>query len=436
MERTLIRDLNQNFDQQVRLKWWVHDFRNLGKIAFLIIRDRSGLCQIILEDPVEISKLDGLYTGTTLEVMWIPMSEPNNKRFGLEVKNATLQVLNPVKYVFDTDISKPDLALDLDGILENRVVTLRHQKQSAIFKLASIVEKNIRNFFDDNDFTQINSPKLIWFPTEGGAEVFELDYFEKKAYLAQSPQFYKQIMSAVYERVYEIGRAYRAEKSNTSRHMSEILMLDMEMWFIDSFEDVLDMTEKFLHYVVNQTWEQWEEYFTLWWAEKPLISSKIPRITLTELHNLYFEHTGEDLREELDLTPAEEKWICEYAEKTWSTQAVFVTGFPWSDAKFYHFQNPDDPTVADRADLLFRWVEIATITRREVRYEVLIDQINKQGIDPTNPWLKYYLDAFKYGMSDTWWFGFGMARFVQKLLDLQNAKEADLFPRDRNRLTP
>lgn len=414
----------------------MHDFRNLGKIAFLIIRDRSWLSQIILEDPDEIAKLDWLYAGTTLEITWIPMSEPNNKRFWLEVKDANLKIIHPVKYVFDTDISKPDLALDLDGILENRVVTLRHPKQSAIFKLASVVEKHIRDFFYKEDFTQINSPKLIWFPTEWWAEVFELDYFEKKAYLAQSPQFYKQIMSAVYERVYEIGRAYRAEKSNTSRHMSEILMLDMEMWFIDSFDDVLDMTEKFLHYIVDKTREDGLEYFNIRWAEKPLISDKIPRITMKNLHNLYFEHTGEDLREELDLTPAEEKWICEYAESNWDTQAVFVTGFPRSDAKFYHFQSPEDPTVADRADLLFRWVEIATVTRREVRYDVLLDQITKQGIDPNNPWLKYYLDAFKYGMSDTGWFWFGIARFVQKLLWLQNAKEADLFPRDRNRLTP
>lgn len=414
----------------------MHDFRNLGKIAFLIIRDRSWLCQIILEDPNEISKLDWLYTWTTLEVIGTPMSEPNNKRFWLEVKNATLEVINPVKYVFDTDISKPELALDLDGILENRVVTLRHPKQSAIFKLAAIVEKHIRDFFDKEDFTQINSPKLIWFPTEWWAEIFELDYFEKKAYLAQSPQFYKQIMSAIYERVYEIGRAYRAEKSNTSRHMSEILMLDMEMWFIDSFDDVLDMTEKFLHYVVDHSWSDGESYFNIWSADKPIISEKIPRITMKELHDLYFDNTGEDLRDELDLTPAEEKWICEYAESNWNTQAVFVTWFPWSDAKFYHFQSPEDPTVADRADLLFRWVEIATITRREVRYDVLVEQINKHGIDPNNPWLKYYLDAFKYGMSDTGWFWFGMARFVQKLLWLQNAKEADLFPRDRNRLTP
>lgn len=436
MNRTLIRELKDNTWKEVMLKWWMHDFRNLGKIAFLILRDRSGLCQIILEDPFEISKLDWLYTGTTLIVNGTPMLESNNKRFWLEVKNATLKVIHPVKYVFDTDISKPELALDLDGILENRVVTLRHPKQSAIFKLASIVEKHIRNFFDTQDFTQINSPKLIWFPTEWWAEIFELDYFEKKAYLAQSPQFYKQIMSAIYERVYEIGRAYRAEKSNTSRHMSEILMLDMEMWFIDSFDDVLDMTEKFLKYIIEHSREEWKEYFQLRWAEKPIISEKIPRITMKELHQLYSDDTWENTKEELDLTPAEEKWICEYAEKNWWSQVVFVTWFPRSDAKFYHFQSPDDPSVADRADLLFRWVEIATVTRREVRYDVLVDQVTKQGIDPTNPWLKYYLDAFKYGMSDTGGFGFGIARFIQKLLGLQNAKEADLFPRDRNRLTP
>ena len=294
----------------------------------------------------------------------------------------------------------------------------------------------MRKFFDENDFTQINTPKLIGFPTEWGAEVFEVDYFDRKVYLAQSPQFYKQIMVPVFERVYEIGRAYRAEKSNTNRHMSEILMLDMEMWFIDSFEDIIDMTDRFVKYIIEQTWKDGEKLLTELWSAKPLLAKETPRITVKELHELMKKETGEDYTKLPDLTSAEEKFICEYSAKNRWSDLVVVTEFPRHDAKFYHHQNEKNPEVADRADMLFRGVEIITLTQREVNYDKLIAQITAQWLDPNNPGLKHYLDAFKYGMPDEGGFGFGVARFVQKLIWLENAKEAELFPRDVNRVTP
>ena len=207
MTRTLISQIDQHYWNKIVLQWFLHDFRNLGKIAFLILRDRSGLCQIILDQADEIAKLDGCYTGTVIEVEGIPTEAAGNKKFGKEVQYATLNVLEACHHVHGIDISKEDLALEMDTMIDNRVVTLRHPKQQAIFKISALVEKSIRSFFDAHDFTQITTPKLIGFPTEGGAEVFSLDYFEKKAYLAQSPQFYKQMMVPVFERVYEIGKA-------------------------------------------------------------------------------------------------------------------------------------------------------------------------------------------------------------------------------------
>ena len=241
MQRILSNDLKNHIGEEILLEGWLHNLRTMGKLAFLILRDRKGLSQIVLESEEEIKKLDGLYTGSVLRIKGNAILSEKSQ-YGVEVQKGNIEIIQPVKFPSPVDISKNDLNVEFDTMLENRVVTLRHPKQSSIFKIASNAERIIRDFFNQNDFTQINSPKMIAFPTEGGAEVFEVNYFDKKAYMAQSPQFYKQIMVGVFEKVYEIGRAYRAEKSNTSRHVSEILMLDMEMGFINSFEDILNVS--------------------------------------------------------------------------------------------------------------------------------------------------------------------------------------------------
>jgi len=435
-ETILSGQLPQHVGQQVTLRGWLHTLRAVSaNLAFLIIRDRDWLAQIVIEDPAEIQKLDGCLLGTVLRATWT-VAKMEKGKFLFEIQKWSVNVDRQITYPSPIDISKDTINADGETIHENKVVALRHPRQMKIFKIAAMVEKHMRAFRDVNDFTQINSPKIIWFPTEGWAEVFEIDYFDRKAYLAQSPQFYKQIMVPVFERVYEIGRAYRAEKSNTSRHMSEILMLDMEMGFIDSFEDIIEMTEKFVNYVIDKTREEWEQILIVLWATKPLTPVKFPRITVAELHELMKKETGQDHTWELDLVPAEEKFICEYSAKNRNSDFVIVDWFPRSDAKFYHHQNTENPAVADRADLIFRGVEIITLTQREVNYQRLVDQITAQWLDPENPWLKHYLDAFKYGMPDEWWFGFWIARFVQKIIWLENVKDAELFPRDMQRITP
>jgi len=433
--RVLGKDIPSSKGKEVIMQGFLHTIRKLGSIAFLILRDRTGLTQIVLENQAEISKLDNLYTGTVIEVKGKIVSSSKLK-FGFEMQNAKVTVLHKVSYPNPVDISKENLNVELDTLLDNRIVTLRHPKQQAIFHIAAIAEKQMREYFYANDFTQINSPKIIAFPTEGGSEVFEVNYFNRKVYLAQSPQFYKQIMVGVFEKVFEIGRAYRAENSNTTRHISEILMLDVEMGFIETFEDIFDVAETFLKQVITSTWKEGKNYLDILQAVKPVLTTKFPRITVKELHELMFKETNEDHLGERDVTPSEEKFICEYSVKNWHCDAVFVTEFPWSDAKFYHYQNEKNPKVTDRADLIFRGVEIATITRREVNYEKLVSQIKSKGFDPEHPGLKYFLDAFKYGMPDEGGFGFGITRFVQKLIGLSNIKEVELFPRDVQRITP
>ena len=213
-------------------------------------------------------------------------------------------------------------------------------------------------------------------------------------------------------------------------------MLDVEMWFIDDFDDVLNMWEQFFQYVVEQTRVKQEKAFAALWAEKPLLPPTFPRYTIKQIQQLYKEKTWEDTSQELDMLPAQEVFICEYAREHDNSDVVYVTWFPREDAKFYHHQNVADPTIADRADLLFRWVEIATLTRREVKYDTLIDQIKSRWFDPENPGLKHYLDSFKYGMPEEWGRWWGIARSVQKLIWLHNAKDAELFPRDTQRVTP
>ena len=429
-------ELKNHVWEVVEVRGLLHVLRVVSpNLAFLILRDRHGLSQSVIEDPKEIEKLDGCLLWSVISTKWTVAEMPKGK-FRCEVQKASVNVHRKITYPSPIDISKDEIHADGETLLENKVVTLRHPRQMNIFKVAWIIEKNMRRFFENNDFTQINTPKIIWFPTEWGSEVFEIDYFDRKAYLAQSPQFYKQMMIPVFERVYEIGRAYRAEKSNTSRHLTEFLWLDMEMWFIDSFDDIIEMTEKFANYTVQKTWEEWEELLLALWATKPLLQDKFPRISVTELHELMFKETWEDHRGERDLAPSEEKFICEYSAKKYGCDFVVVNWFPRSDAKFYHHQNEQDPTVADRADLLFRWVEIITLTQREVNYDKLVAQISAQWHDPEQPGLKYYLDAFKYWMPDEWWFGLGMERFVQKMIGLENIKEAELFPRDVQRIVP
>ena len=265
--------------------------------------------------------------------------------------------------------------------------------------------------------------------------MFKLDYFGKEATLAQSPQFYKQMMVGVFERVFEIGQAYRAELSATTRHMTELTMLDMEMGFIESHDDVLKMTENLVYTVLTKTYEQHAKTLKSMQAPELVLKPEFPRYTVSEIHEMYTKDTGDDTTAEKDLTPAEERWICKYAKKKHGCEAVFATDFPLEAAKFYHMQDKEKG-VAVWGDLLFRGVEVATVPQREHRYEVLVEQIKAAGIDPEHQGFRYYLSAFKYGMPAHGGFGFGIDRFLQLTVGLKNVKEAALFPRDLNRLSP
>ena len=353
MKRVLSTEISQFIDQPILVRGFLHKKRKMGGLNFLNIRDRNGLVQVLVEDKDEIEKLRGMQIGTVLEIVGNVFKD-DRAPGGAEIHEPKLTVLVSVTAEPPIEIDKPlnHESEHLDTLFEHRALGLRNINERSVFQIRSQMLRYIREFFADNDFTEIQTPKLLAGATEGGAEVFKLDYFGQEATLAQSPQFYKQMMVGVFERVFEIGQAYRAELSATTRHMTELTMLDMEMGFIDSHDDVLKMTEQLVYTVLTRLYDEQSELIGKVRAPELVIKSDFPRFRVDEIHKLYTEATGQDTTAEKDLIPAEERWICDYAKEKFGCEAVFATHFPIEAAKFYHMVDEENGTVM-WADLLF-----------------------------------------------------------------------------------
>ncbi|MDB5167097.1 MAG: Aspartyl-tRNA synthetase [Candidatus Saccharibacteria bacterium] len=436
MTRTLAAELPASIGETVTLQGWLHKKRLLGGLNFITLRDRSGLAQTLIIDD-ELEKLRGLQTGTVLALTGTVVADERAPG-GAELHDVTVEVTVPVTDEPPIEIDKPlgHESENLDTLFDNRVIGLRNLQEQTIFKVQAKVLETARKYFIDNHFTEMNTPKLLAEPTEGGAEVFTLDYFGKTASLAQSAQFYKQMMVGVFERVFETNPTYRAEQSATTRHMTEYITIDAEMGFIE-FDDLLIFTSGLINAIINNVWDSYGDQLKKWNAHKPVLTENFPRLSMAEVHALYAKNNSEDYSSEDDLRPDEERWICEYAKKNLGSEAIFVTEWPSSSMKFYHRKNADNPEIADRSDLLFRGIEIATVPMRENRYDVLVEQLKTIAHgDPEHPGFKYYLQAFQYGLPPHGGFGLGLERLTEKIVGLNNVKEATLFPRDINRLTP
>ncbi len=437
MTRTLMKDIASKAGETVTIQGWLHKKRLLGGLNFITLRDRSGIAQSLVDNKDEIEKLRGLQTGTVLSFTGVSTADERAPG-GAELHDVTIEVLVPVTFESPIEIDKPldHKSENLDTLFENRVIGLRNLQETNIFRIQAGIKEAARQYFHSQDFTEFNSPKLLPGASEGGAEVFTLDYFGKEATLAQSGQFYKQMMVGVFERSYEMGSTYRAEPSATTRHMTEYITIDAEMGFTD-FQELLATVGGLLKAVTTDVWAKFEPQLKQWNAQPAVLPEQIPQLGLEEIHNLYSEATGENTRGEKDMRPDEERWITEYAKKNLGSEAVFVTQWPVSEMKFYHRKSPENPELAERADLIFRGVEIATISMRENRYDVLVEQLKTiAGGDPEADGFRYYLQAFQYGLPVHGGFGMGLERLTQKIIGLNNIKEATLFPRDINRLTP
>jgi nondiscriminating aspartyl-tRNA synthetase len=435
MKRTLAKDIASCIDKEATIKGWLHKKRLLGGLTFINLRDRSGLVQVLIEDKDETEKLRGLQIGTVVEVKGKVISEERAPG-GAEIHEPAITVLVPVTDEPPIEIDKPisHKSENLDTLFEHRVVNIRNLQEQKIFRIRADLTRYIREFLFENEFVEIDTPKLLAGATEGGAEVFKVDYFDQTAILAQSPQFYKQIMVGAFERVYEIGHSYRAEPSATTRHLTELTMLDIEMGFVSGHQEVMDMVADMTKYTLRRVYDEHASDLKSLNAPELVLNDKVPAFTIAEIHEMYTKATKTDTTSEKDLIPDEERWIAEYARKQLGSDLVYAIAFPKEAGKFYH-KFKDDGTVA-WGDLLFRGLEIATVPLRENNYEKMIEQMRAAGLDVEHEGFKYYLQAFKYGLPEHGGCGFGIDRLVQKTIGLNNVKEATLFPRDINRLTP
>lgn len=436
--RTLVRELPEKTGQPATLHGWLHKKRLLGGLNFIAVRDRSGLAQALIQDKSEVEKLRSLQVGTVLKVTGTVVADERAPG-GVELHDVTLEVDVPVTDEPPIEIDKPlsHKPENLDTLFEYRALGLRNLQEQKVFKIRASLTRYIREFLYKNEFVEIDTPKFLAEATEGGAEVFQLDYFGKTATLAQSPQFYKQMMVGAFERVYEIGHSYRAEPSATTRHLTELTMLDIEMGFVQDHDEVLDMVAAMTQDVLRRVYDEHAADLKSWNAPELKLpeDGTVPRFTIAEIHRMYTDAMKKDTTKEKDLTPDEERWIAEHARKELGTDLVYAVRFPIEAGKFYHKLDHEDGTVL-WGDLLFRGLEIATVPLRENNYEKMIEQMTAAGLDVTHDGFKYYLQAFKYGLPQHGGCGFGIDRLVQKTIGLSNVKEATLFPRDMNRLTP
>jgi nondiscriminating aspartyl-tRNA synthetase len=432
MERTLNKDLPQKIGERVCVEGWMHNRRTFPDFSFVILRDRTGMAQVILEPGPELDKLDGLQNETVLRVEGTVVQEPRSPA-GVDVKQASIQVLAPVTEVGPFELNKKVLKPNLDTFLNHAPYGLRYPKKIATFRVFSSLVGGFRTYLAQQGFTEIHTPKLTGSATEGGTNVFTVDYFGRQAYLAQSPQLYKQIMVGVFERVFEIGPVFRAEEHYTSRHLNEYTSLDLEMGFIESQRDVMDMLAAVLQAMFDAAQAETPSEIAALGIDLPSTAG-IPTITFREGQDIILNRHGEDRSHEPDLSPQDERWLSEWAKAEHGSDFVFVTHFPTAKKPFYTYYDPADPEFSESFDLIFRGSELVSGGRRINRCDHLLASLEQRGMNPEP--FSGYIEAFKYGMPPEGGFAIGAERLLARLTGAENIRETTLFPRDVNRLAP
>lgn len=437
LNRSLAVECLGKIGEEVMLEGWVSVVRAHGKIAFIDLRDRSGIIQIGAFEgdlPVEFGKLG---TQDVVKVTGI-VKERGERYLNKNIPTGTIEIEAKSLEIIQKSAEMPfdmagrELNLELPTLLDNRGLTLRHPKIAAIFKVQEVVIDSFRNALKEKNFTEFQAPVIIPQGAEGGSEVFEVDYFGKKAYLSQSPQFYKQILVGVFERVFAVNKTLRAEPSITTRHLAEVTTLDAEFGFIDQWTDVLDMAEYVVRYMFDKVEHQCGAELELYGATVPMIASEIPRLKLREAQKIILERTGRDNTQEPDLTPEDEREICRWSKEEKGSDLVFITHYPVEKRPFYTYEDPNDKGYTLSADLIGRGTEWMTGGQRIHDLQLLVSNAEKRGINLEKSEL--YFQAFKYGMPPEGGFSFGSERITMHILGLENVREASLFPRDMERV--
>ncbi|MEA2524792.1 MAG: nondiscriminating aspartyl-tRNA synthetase [Thermomicrobiales bacterium] len=432
-ERVWTTELGEHVGERVRLKGWLHNVRELRNVAFLILRDGQGLAQVVVEGKEAIAGLAGLHRESVLAIEGTVVAQPQAPG-GVEVRQPVVEVLSPAVEAPPFDLFRPHLSAQLPTLLDHAPLTLRHPRQRALFRLSAALMRGFRETLRGMRFVEIQTPKIVASATEGGANVFAIDYFGRPAYLAQSPQFYKQILVGVFERVFEVGPVFRAEPHDTPRHLNEYVSLDVELGFIRDHTTVMAVLTETLRGMVATLHEEAGDSLALVGATPPDVPAEIPRIDFAEAQALIARETGEDPRGEPDLAPAHERWLGDWARREHGSDFLFVVGYPMVKRPFYTHPNPARPEYSNSFDLIFRGLELVTGGQRLHRYGDYLAALAARGLDP-EPFAGY-LEAFKFGMPPHGGFAIGLERWVARLVGTENVRETTLFPRDLHRLTP
>ena len=429
MERTLIKDLGQKVGETVSISGWVDVRRDQGKMVFFDFRDRSGKVQgVVLPGSEAIETAKEIKVEYVVRVAGIVNKRPEknviaDKQNGdIELEIKALEVLS----VAEVLPFPKDEEVNLDTLLNNRPLTLRSERERHIFAVQATIVDAYRRSLKEQGFTEFQAPGLVGSDAEGGAAVFKVGYYDgQSAYLATSPQLYKQIMVGAFERVSTIAKVFRAEKSSTTRHLSESTQMDFEMGFIADEMDVMAVLERVIRDVVGEVTEKNAGAFTVLKTPPPALGEKFPILTLAEAHET-LGVTPED-----DMTPEHERAICEWALKEKGSDFVFITKFPTASRAFYTMSDGAEG-LSRGFDLLFRGLEINSGAQRIHGYKEMVTRIKERGMDPDK--FSFYLQAFKYGMPPHGGCSTGLDRFTMRMLNLTNVREASLFPRDMNRI--
>ena len=429
LDRTFISELKVSDDEVVLLRGWIYKIIDLSSVVFIKLRDKSGIVQLVTDK----DQIEGLKLENAVEVVG-KKSENEKAPDGIEIIVDKIKILGKTYYdklPFEINSFKNKAALETQ--LDHRTIALRRPEIRAIFKVQNEIEQAFRDYLRSKNFEQIHTAKIIDSSTEGGSEMFTVNYFDRRSFLAQSPQFYKQMMvGAGFERVYEIGHAYRAELHNTWRHLNEYVSLDVEMGFIKDEFELMDLEEGFLDYLFKHLNKVCKKELEMYKVELPN-EVKIPRITLEEAHKILLEKYNK--KSPIGNIDAKgEELICDYVKKEYGTEFVFLTKYPVAKRPMYTMPDDEDKTLTKSFDLIYDGLEITTGGQRINDYEMLKENIIKFGLNPED--FDFYLDTFKYGMPPHGGFAIGLERLTMKILKLSNIREATLVPRDMKRLTP
>lgn len=416
----------------VKMNGAVHNIRDMGEFAFIILRKAEGLVQCVYEEGKTEFDLKNLKEESAVEVTGVIALEERAPQ-GFELRLTGIRVLSEPAETMPIAINKWKMNTSLETRLSLRPVSLRNVRERAKFKIQEGIVRGFREFLSSQGFTEVHTPKIVSRGAEGGANVFKLNYFNKKAELGQSPQFYKQMMVGVFDRVFEVAPVFRAEKHNTTRHLNEYIGLDFEMGYIDSFEDVMAMETGFLKYTMELLKSEYKKELDMLGIDLPSIS-QIPHVRFAEAKQLVSEKYNRKIRNPFDLEPEEEVLIGRYFKEEYDSDFVFVTHSPSKKRPFYAMDDPENTSVTLSFDLLYKGLEITTGGQRIHDYQMILEKMEKRGMDPED--IKDYLMIFKYGMPPHGGLGIGLERLTMRLLDEQNVRETSLFPRDVTRLEP